>query len=224
MITKTKKGDFIEIDYTGIIKEENMIFDVTDEKIAKQNNIYHKEHTYRPITICLGKKDVVNGLDNFLIDKEINKEYELEIQPEDAFGKKQQELIKLLPTSVFTKQNIQPYPGLQVNLNNLIAIIKTVSGGRTLVDFNHPLAGKTLFYRIRINKIITDTKERLSSILEQVTKNFNIEIKEKEATITSDIKDKNMKKELEKEIKDRIPEISSIIFMDINKEKISTSE
>src|SRR3989344_6672949 len=152
---KTKLGDFIEIDYIGKIKEENIIFDLTDENTAKQNNLYHEGHVYKPIVICLGKKDLVKGLDNFLIDKEQNKEYEVEIQPEDAFGKKNQELIKLLPTSVFTKQNIQPYPGLHVNLNNLTAIIKTVSGGRTLVDFNHPLAGKTLTYKIKINKIIT---------------------------------------------------------------------
>ena len=216
---KTKLGDFIEIDYTGKLKEENIIFDVTNEDTAKQNNLYHENHVYKPIIICLGKKDMVKGLDNFLVDKEQNKEYELEVQPEDAFGKKHQELIKLLPASAFTKQNIQPYPGLQVNLNNLTAIVKTVSGGRTLVDFNHPLAGKTLIYKVKINRIITDTKEKLSSILEQVTKDFSVEIKEKEAIITSDIKDKKLQKELEKEIKDRISGISNIVFSDMKKEK-----
>ncbi len=216
---KTKLGDFIEIDYTGKLKEENIIFDVTNEDTAKQNNLYHENHVYKPIIICLGKKDMVKGLDNFLVDKEQNKEYELEVQPEDAFGKKHQELIKLLPISAFTKQNIQPYPGLQVNLNNLTAIVKTVSGGRTLVDFNHPLAGKTLIYKVKINRIITDTKEKLSSILEQVTKDFSVEIKEKEAIITSDIKDKKLQKELEKEIKDRISGISNIVFSDMKKEK-----
>ena len=216
---KTKLGDFIEIDYTGKLKEENIIFDVTNEGTAKQNNLYHENHVYKPIIICLGKKDMVKGLDNFLVDKEQNKEYELEVQPEDAFGKKHQELIKLLPASAFTKQNIQPYPGLQVNLNNLTAIVKTVSGGRTLVDFNHPLAGKTLIYKVKINRIITDTKEKLSSILEQVTKDFSVEIKEKEAVITSDIKDKKLQKELEKEIKDRISGISNIVFSDMKKEK-----
>src|SRR3989344_5140894 len=145
---KTKKGDFIEIDFVGKLKEENIIFDLTDAKVAKENNIYHDDHPYKPIIICLGKKDVIKGLDDFLLDKEADKEYEIEIKPEDAFGKKQQELIKLVPTSVFTKQNIQPFPGLQVNLNNIPAIIKTVSGGRTLVDFNHPLSGKTLAYKI----------------------------------------------------------------------------
>lgn len=216
---KTKSGDFIEIDYTGKLKEENVIFDVTNEDTAKQNNLYHEDHIYKPIIICLGKKDMVKGLDNFLVDKEQNKEYELEVQPEDAFGKKHQELIKLLPTSTFTKQNIQPYSGLQVNLNNLTATVKTVSGGRTLVDFNHPLAGKTLVYKVKINRIITDAKEKINSILEQITKDFKVEVKEKEAVIDSDIKDKKLQKELEKEIKDRIPEISNIVFSDMKKEK-----
>jgi len=219
IIMKTKKGDFIEIDYIGKIKEENAIFDLTSEKIARENNIYRENHVYNPVTICLGKNDVIKGLDSFLVEKEINTEYEIIIEPENAFGKKHQDLIKLVPTTVFTKQNIQPFPGLQVNLNGLTATIRTISGGRTLVDFNHPLAGKTLLYKIKINKIISSTEEKVESILKQATNDFSMELKEKDLTISTTL-DKKIGKKLEKEIKDRIPEISNITFKETKKNSI----
>ena len=34
-----KQGDFIEIEYTGRIKEENKIFDTTSEEIAKKTGV-----------------------------------------------------------------------------------------------------------------------------------------------------------------------------------------
>ncbi|MAG47030.1 peptidylprolyl isomerase [archaeon] len=202
---KTKKLDFIEIDYTGKIKETDKIFDLTSEKEAKNNNVFQENHEYKPVIICLGKQDLIKGLDDFLIGKETNNDYTIEISSENGFGNKKQELIKLVPTTIFKKENIQPFPGLQVNLNGMVATIKTVSGGRTLVDFNHPLSGKDLIYNVKINKIITDLKEKVESILKQITKDFKLEIKEKEVIIEANIDPK-----IEKEIKDRIPELTKV--------------
>ncbi len=39
---KTKKKDFIELDYSGTIKESGMLFDTTSADIAKENNILHR--------------------------------------------------------------------------------------------------------------------------------------------------------------------------------------
>src|SRR3989344_3134412 len=99
---KLKKGDFIEIDYIGRIKDENKIFDLTSEEIAKKENIYHKEHSYNPVVICLGFNDIIKGLDEELINKDLGK-YKIEIKSENAFGKKTYDLIKLVPNSIFAK-------------------------------------------------------------------------------------------------------------------------
>ncbi|GAG16317.1 unnamed protein product, partial [marine sediment metagenome] len=171
-----KKKDFVEIEYTGKLKEENIIFDTTDEKIAKENKLHN--HDYGPVTICVGEEQLLKGLDKNIEGKETGKEYDFDINPEDAFGKKNAKLIQLIPTNKFKQQKIQPMPGMQLNIDGVVGTVKTVSGGRTLVDFNHPLSGKELSYKIKINKKITDDKEKLSSYLKLSlgTKDFEAEI------------------------------------------------
>ena len=65
-----KKGDFIEIEYTGRLKEEGFVFDTTDEKIAKEHDLYNSKAAYGPLTICVGEHHVIHGLDEALIGKE----------------------------------------------------------------------------------------------------------------------------------------------------------
>ncbi len=199
-----KNNDFIELNLTARIKDNNKIFDTTIKKIAEENH-FHNNHDYKPIIICVGKNDVIKGLDEQLIGKELKK-YTLEIPAEKAFGKKRHDLIKLVPTSLFTKQNIKPVPGLQVNLNNIIGTIKSVSGGRTIVDFNHPLAGKDVTEEVELLRIVKDLKEKAESVLSQLTDKFEVSVKEDNLEIKSDIEEKTQKK-LEKELKSRISEI-----------------
>jgi len=164
-MTTIKEKDFVELTYTGTIKEDNIVFDTTDEKTAKDNNIYNEQMNYKPIIICIGQGQLIKGLDHQLIGKEVGKEYTFEIPPEQGFGKKSAKLLKMIPLSVFRKQNIQPVTGLQVNIDGIVGIIRTVTGGRTIVDFNHPLASKNLLYNVKLNKIIIDDKVKVKAFI-----------------------------------------------------------
>ncbi len=204
-----KEKDFIEIEYTGKTKDENVIFDTTDIEIAKNNNIYNEQMTYKPIIICVGQGQLIKGLDKQIIGKEINKEYTFEIQAEQAFGKKSAKLLKMVPASVFRKQNIQPMPGLQVNMDGLVGTIRTVTGGRIIVDFNHPLASRDLIYNVKINKLITDDKQKIESFiqLEFGFKPENIEIKESTAKIIVKKEQLNTIKDMQDKINQKITTI-----------------
>ena len=46
------------------------------------------------------------------------------------------------------------------------AKIKSVSGGRVLVDFNHPLAGRKLHYKLKVVRHITGTADKAESLLD----------------------------------------------------------
>lgn len=214
---KTKVGDFIELEYLARTKDDNKIFDLTNEQFAKKNNLYQEGKTYSPIIICLGYNDIVPGLDKQLIDKELGK-YNIEVKAEEAFGKKSTELIKLVPTNIFTQQNIKPFPGLHVNLDNIYGVIRSVSGGRTIVDFNHPLAGKDLVYEIEIKRFINNTEDKIKAVLNLVKKDINFSLNNDKLVVKLDLNN-SQTKNLEEEIKKRIPEIKEIIFS-----KTTTSE
>ena len=184
-MTIISKKDFVEIEYTGKTKDENFVFDTTDEKVAKEHNLQN-QNNFGPVIVCIGEEQVLKGIDWGLEGKETGKEYDLELSPADAFGSKNAKLIHLVPTNKFKQQNLQPMPGMQVNIDGVLAIIRTVSGGRVLVDFNHPLASKNLLYEIKITGIVTDDKKKIASYfkIQLGFKEPKVEINETVAKIT----------------------------------------
>lgn len=217
-----KEKEFIELEYTGKLKEDNIIFDTTDEKTAKENKIDQENTEYKPIIICVGQGQVIKGLDKELVGKEIQKPYTIEVKAEEAYGKKNAKLIQLIQTSKFLKQNIQPMPGLQVNIDGMMGLVKTVSGGRTLVDFNHPLSGKDLIYNIKINRRIDDNKEKINSILKVNLgiKDAEIKTENNKATITTKQEiPQQLQEELKKKLKELLPNIEEITIQKSEKKQ-----
>jgi FKBP-type peptidyl-prolyl cis-trans isomerase 2 len=156
-----KKGDFVEVEYTGKIQENNLVFDTTSEEVAKKEGFTNDGHRhFGPVVIVLGERHLLQGLDDALEGKELGS-YTFKISPEKAFGKKSAELLKLVPAKAFKKENVQPYVGLEITMGSSHGVVRSVSGGRVMVDFNHPLSGKELVYDITVNKIVEDTKEKI---------------------------------------------------------------
>ncbi|MBW2972086.1 peptidylprolyl isomerase [Candidatus Woesearchaeota archaeon] len=188
MAEKVNKGDFVEFNYTGILKDGDVVFDTTIEETAKKEDLFDPKMTYGPVSLCVGQGQILPGLDASLEGLEIGKETELLLPPEKAFGRKDGKLMKLVPTSAFKKQNINPVVGLQINIDGTIGTIRTVTGGRTVVDFNHPFAGKEVIYKVTILRKLTDDKEKIMALVElalnQKKDSITIDIKESKATIT----------------------------------------
>lgn len=210
---KIKKGDFIEIEYTGKIRETEKIFDSTDEETAKKAGIHQKGTKYKPAIICVGEGELVEGLDEALDGKETEKNYKIEVPPEKGFGKKNAKLMKIVNTNIFIKNKINPFPGLQVNIDNMIGTIRTVTGGRTIIDFNHPLAGKNLEYDVKILRKVTDDEEKLKGILitNIAVEEPDVKIENETAKIKSEIPDV-FKKKMEEKIKKLIPAIKKVEY------------
>jgi len=222
---KLKNGDFILLDYTGRIKDSKQVFDTTSEQVAKDSNIYQKGAKYKPAMVCIGEGDVLKGLDEDLVGKEVGKSYSVEISPEKGFGKKDAKLMKIVNTNMFLKNNINPVPGLQVNVDNLIGTIKTVSGGRTIIDFNHPLAGKNLVYEFNIIKIVDNDEEKIKGMLTSYLGIDNPEVKVEAgiAKIDNEVPEM-LKKQLEEKITKLIPAIKKVDYKKIEEPKTEKKE
>jgi len=216
-----KENDFVELEYTGRLKEGNIIFDTTNGKIAKENNFFDKNTDYGTVIVCVGEEQVLKGIDDALIGKGPG-QFKVELKPENAFGNKDAKLIQLIPTNKFRQQKIQPMPGLQVNIDGVFGIIKTVSGGRTLVDFNHPLAGKELVYDVKINRMVDDNGEKIKAFLKLAfgIKDCEVKIEEGDAKVTvkNELSQK-MKNEISKKITELIKTVKKAEFMTNKEEK-----
>ncbi len=211
---KVAKKDFIELDYTGKLAD-GTIFDTTYEKTAKSHKL--KGATYKPSSICIGERHVVPGLDEALEGKELNKEYTITIPAEKAFGKKDAKNIRLVPMRTFQKENIMPQPGLRINIDGAVATVLRVSGGRILVDFNHPLAGREITYDLKIKKKITDKKAQIESYLSQVFPfPVDVSIQENKATVTM----QELSKEIAEELSKKLKEVTDIDVQFKKKERV----
>lgn len=170
-----KKGDFLRLEYTGKVQETGEVFDTTDEKVAEEADIKSENKIYGAIPIIVGAGHVLKGIEDALIDMEEGDEKTVEISPQEGFGERDPKLMQLIPMSEFRKQGIKPQVGMGINMEDNTGIIRSISGGRVRVDFNHELAGKNLHYQIKVEKLITDDVEKIRSMISLHYPNPNVE-------------------------------------------------
>lgn len=160
-----KKGDFILIDYTAKVKETGEIFDTTNEEIAKSERLFKEGEIYEPKLIVIGEGWILKAIDDNLPSFEPKKMETIEISPDKAFGPRIPEKVKMVPLRKLRDKGITPQLGIRIEYDKKLATIRTIGAGRVTLDFNPPLAGKTLTYEIRINKKLRTTKERIYALI-----------------------------------------------------------
>ena len=90
--------------------------------------------------------------------------------------------------NTFQQHKVQPHPGLQVDIDGEMGIVTSVSCGRVIVNFNHPLAGKEVVYTFTVRRKVVDQKEKIAAFLAAVLRlpaeALKIEVKDNAATVT----------------------------------------
>jgi len=180
-----KDKDFVYIDYVGKVKDTGEVFDTTIEEEAKKANIYNKETKYGPKLVILGEHNIIQGLEEALYQMNPGEEKEIEVPPEKAYGPRDNTKVKTISLGELKRQGINPYPNMVVRLSNgSLAVIKSVSGGRVILDLNHPLAGKHLVYKVKVVKVLDNETDKIKALIERwlgesYSDKLNIEIDEK---------------------------------------------
>jgi len=182
-----KKHDFIEIDFTGKIKDGEVFDSTSKEELEKLHQGHDHPIEAKPLIFCLGHGMFLDALDDFLVGKETGKTYEVELPPEKSFGQRDSKLVQMIPIDIFKKQKINPIPGYSLNFDGRVGKILTVSGGRVMVDFNHSLSGKTVDYQIKVLRIVTDINEKIKALNDFFfRREFKSDVNDKKLVIYAD--------------------------------------
>jgi peptidylprolyl isomerase len=160
-----KKGDFILIEYTAKVKETGETFDTTIEDIAKKEHLYKEGEIYEPNIVIIGEGWVLKALDDSLPTLQLKKSETIEIPPDKAFGPRDPEKLKMVPLRRLRDKGITPKLGMRVEYEKKLATIRTIGAGRVTLDFNPPLAGKTLVYEVTAKKKLKTHKEKISALI-----------------------------------------------------------
>ena len=96
---------------------------------------------------------------------EICKLCTVEISPEKAFGPRDPLKIKRVPIKQLYAKEINPVVGAQIEFQGKDAIVRSIGAGRVLLDFNPPLAGKTLIYEVTVTKKFESKEEKIGALI-----------------------------------------------------------
>lgn len=160
-----QKGDFVLIDYVASVKESGEIIDLTREDVAKSKKFYREDGIYEPQLVIVGEGWVPKGVDEALAGMEEGEVRVVEIPPEKAFGLRDPEKVKVIPARELAKRGIVPRVGMRVEVDGKVGVIKSVGGGRVTLDFNHPLAGHSIVYELRVVSRVEGDLERALELL-----------------------------------------------------------
>jgi FKBP-type peptidyl-prolyl cis-trans isomerase 2 len=150
----------------GRVKLTGEVFDLTEEALARKEGIHNPKQSYGPVLVILGSGMAVPGVEKNLLQMKPGEEREFDVGQEEGFGRRNPGLIKIISYQRFISQKINPVPGIFVNIDGRHARIQSVSGGRVRVDFNSPLAGKDLRYRVRLVRRLTSPQEKAQAMID----------------------------------------------------------
>lgn len=137
-----KKGDVVSVEYTGKF-DSGEIFDSSKGK--------------DPLEFEVGAGQVIKGFDDAVIGMNKGQEKDVKIIVKEAYGEARDDLVKEVPKKVLPK-DIEPKVGLVLVLKSaegrsIGSRIKEIKEDSVLLDFNHPLAGKNLNFKIKVVNI-----------------------------------------------------------------------
>ena len=174
-----KKKDFIEIEFTAKVKDG----DIFDSNIKEDLENKDLKTEVKPFIFSLGEGMFLQGVEDFLIGKEIGK-HKIELTADKAFGKRNPNLIQMMSIKIFVEQKVNPIPGILFNFDGRIGKILTVTGGRVLVDFNNPISGKDVEYQVKVLRKVEDINEKTKAFIDFLfKKDLKFEIKDKKLII-----------------------------------------
>jgi peptidylprolyl isomerase len=161
-----QKGDFILINYTAKVKETNEVFDTTIEETAKKEHLHKEGEIHEPKLVVIGEGWVLKALDESLTTMKLNKAQSVEIPPDKAFGPRDPEKVKRVPLKHLLAKDVHnPTVGMRIDYNEKMATIRTIGAGRVLLDFNPPLAGKTLIYEVTVDKKLENNEQKIAALI-----------------------------------------------------------
>lgn len=109
-----------------------------------------------PATFKVGDGSLLPGFEAALFGFKAGDKRTLEVLPENAFGQPNPQNVQIMPRSQF--QDMELSEGLLVIFNDaanteLPGVVKAFDEAQVTIDFNHPLAGKTLKFEVEIFEV-----------------------------------------------------------------------
>ena len=135
-------GDKIKVEYTGSYDGG----EVFDSSVGKD-----------PLEFQVGAHQVVPGFEKAVLGRNLNEEFTIRLEPEEAYGPYHPEGVQQVPRDQLPS-DLEPQVGMMLQLQQqhgdhthpIPAWITKVDDKEVTIDMNHPMAGKTLNFNMKV--------------------------------------------------------------------------
>jgi FKBP-type peptidyl-prolyl cis-trans isomerase 2 len=165
--TVVGEKSLVYIDYSATTKDDGVVFDTTMAEVAKDSGIFKENDRYEPMLVAIGWNWLLGALEEELVGMKVGDAKTVEVPPEKGAGTRDPNKVKMIAKTKLAKHGTRPIKGQQITFGNERGVIKAVLGRQVRVDFNSPLAGRTLEFDVTLRSIVLDPQEKLRAVVKR---------------------------------------------------------
>ena len=149
-MAEVSKDKVVSIDYT-LTGDNGQVLDTSQGR--------------EPLAYMHGRNEIIPGLENALEGKSAGDQVNVSIPPDQAYGQRDERMVQAVPRAAF--QGVADIrPGMQFQAQTsagarLITVVG-VEGDQVTIDANHPLAGATLNFDVKVVNVRDATEQEIS--------------------------------------------------------------
>lgn len=133
-----EKGDFVSVDYWGTL-EDGTQFDTSEGRGA--------------LEFTVGAGQMIKGFDDGVLGMKLNETKTIKMSAKDAYGEADPKLVQTVSIEDLRESGIEPEEGMTLYAQGQPVKVTKVTNTTATLDFNHPLAGKDLTFKVKMLKI-----------------------------------------------------------------------
>lgn len=119
-----------------------------------------------PLEFISGKGQIIPGLESKLVEMSANEEADVLVQAVDAYGEYNEEAVQTLPKEQFA--GIELVAGMSLygtgeHGETVQVVVKSFDDAEVTIDYNHPMAGRTLMFSVAILSLRDATEEEVQT-------------------------------------------------------------
>ncbi|MHA1297941.1 MAG: FKBP-type peptidyl-prolyl cis-trans isomerase [Candidatus Helarchaeota archaeon] len=170
-----KKGDLIRLEKVGstiptATEKKSIVFEATNLEDAKKmpNFDPQKAQLYTPELVLVGEKGfILDKLADELLNMKYGEERTIILEPKDAFGERDPKKIEKIGINKYKKiMKKEPRLGAEFyDEKGRHGTVIFVDQGRVRIDFNHPLAGRKVKYKIKAIERIDGLENKIKAFI-----------------------------------------------------------
>lgn len=111
-----------------------------------------------PVSLVIGDGNLLEGFEKVLINLQAGDTRTAHLSPDDAFGQHNPDNIQTFSHAQFATAGGIPEVGSMIEFadksnTTLVGVVSEVTDDEIKVDFNHPLAGQNILFKVQIFKV-----------------------------------------------------------------------